>query len=94
MTLKIGALTKLGLFFPVVCSIHVCDQTLAEQLYRDKGLQRLNPNVKKTTFPDSGFQLKAIASKLKSVNNPTGSELMAIASFCVFLGLSSATAHC
>ena len=38
MTLKIGALTKLGLFFPVVCFIHVFDQTLAEQLYRDKGL--------------------------------------------------------
>ena len=38
MTLKIGALTKLGLFFPVVCFIHVFDQTLAEQLYRDKDL--------------------------------------------------------
>ena len=36
-TLKIGALTKLGLFFPVVCFIHVFDQTLAEKLYRDKG---------------------------------------------------------
>ena len=35
---EIGALTKLGLFFPVVCFIHVFDQTLAEQLYRDKGL--------------------------------------------------------
>ena len=33
-----GALTKLGLFFPVVCFIHVFDQTLAEQLYRDKGV--------------------------------------------------------
>ena len=31
-------LAKLGLFFPVVCFIHVFDQTLAEQLYRDKGL--------------------------------------------------------
>ena len=38
VTLKIGALTKLGLFFPVVCFIRVFDQTLAEQLYRDKGL--------------------------------------------------------
>ena len=38
VTLKIGALTKLGLFFLVVCFIHVFDQTLAEQLYRDKGL--------------------------------------------------------
>ena len=38
MTLKIGALTKLGLFFAVVCFIHVFDQTLAEQLYCDKGL--------------------------------------------------------
>ena len=38
MNLKIGAFTKLGLFFPVVCFIHVFDQTLAEQLYRDKGL--------------------------------------------------------
>ena len=37
MTLKISALTKLGLFFPVVCFIYVFDQTLAEQLYRDKG---------------------------------------------------------
>ena len=33
-----GALTKLGLFFPVLCFIRVFDQTLAEQLYRDKGL--------------------------------------------------------
>ena len=38
MTLKIGALTKLGLFFPVTCFIYVFDQTLAEQLCRDKGL--------------------------------------------------------
>ena len=38
MTLKIGALTKLGLLFSVVCFIYVFDQTLAEQLYRDKGL--------------------------------------------------------
>ena len=38
MTLQIGALTKLGLFFPVVCFIRVFDQTLEEQLYRDKGL--------------------------------------------------------
>ena len=36
VTLKIGALTKLGLFFTVVRFIHVFDQTLAEQLYRDK----------------------------------------------------------
>ena len=40
MTLKIGARTKLGLFFPVVCFIHVFDQTLTEQLYRDRGLLR------------------------------------------------------
>ena len=38
VTLKISALTNLGLFFPVVCFIHVFGQTLAEQLYRDKGL--------------------------------------------------------
>ena len=38
MALKIGALTKLGLFFPVVCFIYVFDQTLAEQLYYHKGL--------------------------------------------------------
>ena len=41
VALRIGALTKLGLFFPVVCFIDVFDQTLAEQaeqLYRDKGL--------------------------------------------------------
>ena len=38
VTLKIGVLTKLGLFFPVVCFIYVFGQTLAEQLYRDKGL--------------------------------------------------------
>ena len=37
VTLKIGALTKLGLFFPMVCSIYVFHHT-AEQLYRDKGL--------------------------------------------------------
>ena len=38
MAPKISALTKLGLFFPVVCFICVFDQTSAEQLYRDKGL--------------------------------------------------------
>ena len=38
VTLKIGALTKLGLFFPVVCFIYVLDQTLAEQLCKGKGL--------------------------------------------------------
>ena len=38
MTLKFGALAKLGLFFPVVCFIYVSEQTLAEQLYGDKGL--------------------------------------------------------
>ena len=37
VTLQIGALTKLGLFFLGVCFIHVFEQTLAEQLYRDKG---------------------------------------------------------
>ena len=41
ISLKIGALTKLGLFFPVLCFIYVFDQTLAEQLYRDKGLWSL-----------------------------------------------------
>ena len=35
---KIGALTKLAFFFPVLCFIHVLDRTLAEQLYR--ALQR------------------------------------------------------
>ena len=35
VTLKISALTKLGLFFPVVCFI---SHVFAEQLYRDKGL--------------------------------------------------------
>ena len=39
-SMKIAAITKLGLFFPVVCFIHVFDQTLAEQLYPDKGLER------------------------------------------------------
>ena len=34
--LNIGVLTKLSLFFPVVCLIRVFDQTLAEQLYREK----------------------------------------------------------
>ena len=38
VTLKIGALTKLGLFFLVVCFIYVFDQTLAEQLHCEKGL--------------------------------------------------------
>ena len=38
VTQKIGALTKLGLFFPVVCFISVFDQNLAEQLHCDKGL--------------------------------------------------------
>ena len=42
VTLKIGALTKLGLFFPMVCSISVFHQTLAEQVYRDtEGLLRI-----------------------------------------------------
>ena len=40
VTLKIGALTKLGLFFPVVFFIYAFDQTSAQQLYRDKGLYR------------------------------------------------------
>ena len=38
VTLKIGALTEHGLFFSVVFFIHVFDQTLAEQLYREKCL--------------------------------------------------------
>ena len=38
VSLKHGALTKLGLFFPVVCFLHVFDQSLVEQLYRDKDL--------------------------------------------------------
>ena len=38
VTLTTGALTKLGLFFQAVCFIYVFDQTLAEQLYHDKGL--------------------------------------------------------
>ena len=38
MTPKIGTLTKVGLVFPGLCFIHAFDQTLAEQLYRDKGL--------------------------------------------------------
>ena len=38
MTLKFGALTKLGSFFPVVYFIHVFDQNLAEKLNREKGL--------------------------------------------------------
>ena len=33
---SVGAITNLSLFIPVVCFIHVFDQTLAEQLYRDK----------------------------------------------------------
>ena len=37
VTMQIGPLTKLGLLFLVVCFIHVFEQTLAEQLYRDKG---------------------------------------------------------
>ena len=41
VTLKIGALTKLSLFFPVVCFIYVFEQTLAEQLYHDKGLYEI-----------------------------------------------------
>ena len=32
VTLKIGALAKLGLFFPMVCFIYVFDQTSAEQV--------------------------------------------------------------
>ena len=49
----------LGLFFPVVCFIHVFDQTLAEQLYRDKDLltltfiksSSLNPEPLRTDWP-------------------------------------------
>ena len=40
VTLKIGARTKLGLFFAVVRFIYVFDQTLAEQLHRDKSLYK------------------------------------------------------
>ena len=43
VTLKIGALTKLGL---LVRFIDVFDQTLAEQLYRGKGLSEcVNMNL-------------------------------------------------
>ena len=41
VTLKIGTLSRLGLLFPVVRFIYLFDQTLAEQLYRDKGLLRV-----------------------------------------------------
>ena len=34
----VGTLTKLGLFFPMVCFISVFGRTSVEQLYRDKGL--------------------------------------------------------
>ena len=57
MTLEIGALTKLGLFFPVVCFIHVFDQTLAEQLYRDKGLLDF---VSLTKRIDEWYYLKVV----------------------------------
>ena len=49
-----GALTKLGLFFPVVCFIHVFDQALAEQLYRDhKGLYQGFPHLTVRVLPSS-----------------------------------------
>ena len=38
VTLQIGALTKLGLFFPVLCFVRVFDHNLAEQLHRGKRL--------------------------------------------------------
>ena len=49
--LKIGAFAKLGLFFPMVCIIHVLDKTSAEQLYRDKGLFLLSSSAHLFSFP-------------------------------------------
>ena len=54
VTLKSGALTKLGLIYPVVCFIHVCDQTLAEQLYHDKGLLKLTANHTASPYTSQG----------------------------------------
>ena len=50
MTLKIGALSKLGLFFPGVCFIYAFDQTLAEQLYSDKGLYSSRLQLSQGTY--------------------------------------------
>ena len=66
MTLKIGALTKLGLFFPVVCFIHVFDQTLAQQLYRDKALWSC-ARSREICFPAS-LKTPGILSTVNSTN--------------------------
>ena len=52
VTLRIGALTKLGLFFPVVCFIPVFDQTLAEQLHCDKRLLSALPEGSRPQQPN------------------------------------------
>ena len=75
MTLKIGAITKLGLFFPVVCFIHVFDQTLAEQLYRDKVLFNYSSELD-TNTSNANRQTKNHShtrrrqNTLKPVNHP------------------------
>ena len=43
------ALRSLALLFTVLCFIFVFDQTLAEQLYRDKGLLRLSRQLNPIT---------------------------------------------
>ena len=71
MTLKIGALTKIGLFFPVVCFRHVFDQTLAEQLYHDK--RDKVPYLKLAPHPPTRrkeFKISVIQYKIEKKSPP------------------------
>ena len=55
-----GVWLGLGSFFPVVCFIHVFDQTLPEQLYRDKRLFLVSRAVSSYVSRDS-FAISAVA---------------------------------
>ena len=89
MTLKIGALTaKLGLFFSVVCFIYMFNQTLADQLYRDKGLietRLIRRGAIDTMLPSNGqssHSFKSVVTKLDTLKSgyreKTGTEWLVL----------------
>ena len=72
VTLKIGTLTKLGLFFPVVCFIHTVTKIKAKVYRRFPGSFRLFQSkawcetfCRKTNFHIKGFAPLGLALKLR-----------------------------
>ena len=53
----------LGLLFPVVCSFYVFDQSLPEQLYRDKGLLGV---TLLTSHPNAFWETKKVQNSCYS----------------------------